>query len=821
MGLWFRRSGSNAATEGAGTSVAEEKPQTEAGKDAAREGEASGAEDPALREFLLRNFLYEERGVENSAGDADAAADVPGAPAAAEEPDAIEYLSAEEIAEAGQAAEKPAGAPGAAHLHEQAPLSVEQPQIDEKPSEHSHPALPGGSTEPKADASEPRADALAEDFAPSDWAFEEKLASHKEWIDSKGMTGKRAALTDAKLEGAELIGINLRYADLHAANMQAADLLMADLRDACLTRADLEESCLVGANLEAADLEGASLGTAMGLVNRQLAGANLRDASLPAQILEFPARVEFEAGARATQRYFGALLGLAGLSLLALWRTKDVQLIADRSILPFLHSSAAAAALPTAELFLIVPAIIFILYAVFQFHLQRVWDAALELPAIFPDGRVLGAGAPRIVVGLLRAHFRWMNQDAPSTRFIEKAIAICLGYWLAPLILTLFWARYLTRQDLHGTALLEVLAAAGAGIAFYASARIGRRQERWIFERRLRREIGARIAAVNPISVTIGALAILTLLGVGTIEGIPHDKSRAPEFISGDVRRWMPTVFWSAGFDPYADLTEAAISRAPAHWNGDAATIASVAGARLNGARLRYAQAYGAFLVNAHLWRANFEGAFLAQADLRGADLSQATLDHTVLESADLRGANLNRSDLDEANLERADLRGSNLSYGSLVGARLVDAQMQGASLYGATLPSSHLNRANLEKADLRDAHLETADLSHADLQQAYLWSSKLYGGDLEGARLGGAIFIGADLRAADLNEAQLAGTVLNDANLSGATLDNADLRGALGLTAKQVCSAKSRAGALLDPPLQGQVDAECGAGVASAAGPQ
>src|SRR6185437_10856589 len=108
------------------------------------------------------------------------------------------------------------------------------------------------------------------------WAFDDKLASHKEWIDSRGLSGKRADLAGADLEAADLISVNLRLADLHDANLRAADLLLADLRDACLVRADLEDACLVGANLEAANLEGASLETAMGLVPRQIAGANLR-----------------------------------------------------------------------------------------------------------------------------------------------------------------------------------------------------------------------------------------------------------------------------------------------------------------------------------------------------------------------------------------------------------------------------------------------------------------------------------------------------------------------------------------------------------------
>ncbi len=283
---------------------------------------------------------------------------------------------------------------------------------------------------------------------PRDWSFEEKLASHHEWIESKGATGKRIDFAAADLEGNDLIGANLRYMDLHDANLKAADLLMADLRDACLVRANFRDACLVGANLEAANLEGASLETSMGLVPHQLAGANLHDAALPAHILKFEALSEFRRASRVVYGYFVAMTSLSVLSWLIIWMTKDFQLITNSAILPFLHSQTAAAALPTVQFYLIAPFALFIVYLVFHFQLQHLWDAVLELPAVFPDGRLLGENEPRLVVGLLRTHFRWMNQDAPSTRVIERAISTLVAYWIVPATLLLYWLRYLTlRRD--------------------------------------------------------------------------------------------------------------------------------------------------------------------------------------------------------------------------------------------------------------------------------------------------------------------------------------------------------------------------------------
>jgi uncharacterized protein YjbI with pentapeptide repeats len=648
----------------------------------------------------------------------------------------------------------------------------------------------------------------------SEWELEEALANHKEWLDSRGALGQKANLREGKLEGTELISANLRYADLQDANLRAADLLLADLRDACLVRANLQDSCLVGANLEGANLEGASLESAMGLVPRQLAGTNLRDASLPAQVTQFDALAEFSRASQASARMFNVVLSVSFLSWLMIWKTKDVQLVTDSAVIPFLHSSAAAAALPTAEIYLIAPVLLLCVYLLFQYHLQSLWDSVLELPAIFPDGRILGEKQPRIITGLLRLHFHWMNQDAPSTRLIEKSISALLAYWTVPSVLILFWARYLTVQEIHGTVLHELLVMAAVGVAIYTTTQIGRPQERWVASGVRKKGIVEKLRYANPATPVIVLFVLLSFLSIGTITGVPHGKDRAPQFSTANIRRWAPNVLWTLGYEPYPDLTEAAVSTKPSGWRGDGTEsseeLAEVRGARLNESHFRYAQAYGIFLANAHLWRSDFYGAFLSEADLRGADLGQADLRLAVLDRAQMNHTNFDRAHLDGANLSRADLRSANLSYSSLEGANLVDVRLDGASLYGAHLSSATLVRANMQKADLRDAQLDGADLEHADMQQAYLWSAKLPNARMVNAQLATAIFIDADLHGADLRGAQFNGTVLNGANLQDANLDGADLRGALQLGATQVCSAKSRQGALLDDALQKLVDAQC-----------
>ena len=49
--------------------------------------------------------------------------------------------------------------------------------------------------------------------------------------------------------------------------------------------------------------------------------------------------------------------------------------------------------------------------------------------------------------------------------FAERAGAMLLAYWMLPLTLLLFWARYLTRQEMHGSLLQAALFATATGIA--------------------------------------------------------------------------------------------------------------------------------------------------------------------------------------------------------------------------------------------------------------------------------------------------------------------------------------------------------------------
>jgi len=626
------------------------------------------------------------------------------------------------------------------------------------------------------------------------------LEQHEKWVESHGQEGEQADLSRAELAETDLTGVNLHQAILRKANLRGADLLLADLRGACLMQADLQGANLLGTDLREANLQGATLEGATGLLVNKLAGSNLFGAVLPEPISAFGGLEFVSQTSQGARRLFAAILAMSAAVCLIIGATTDIQLLRNSASLPI---SRLGDALPIVGFYLFLPVLLFGFYLYFHFYMQRLWDGLAQFPAIFPDGRALDQTVPWLLTGLVRRHFKWLRENRPALSFLKIVVAMLLAYWVVPATLVLFWARYLTRQDLHGTTLHVLLVCAGVASAMFLPDLVGRALPAQSPQHQHRKR------ARNRGVIVLGVGAALSFLSLGSIYGVPHD--RAPERKAIDIRGWASNALWVIGYNPYPDLTEADISAKPKNWTGRDEELASVKGARLNKMSLRYAEAYRSFLVNARLWRSDLEGANLSEADLRGADLHQANLQSAVLDRARITRASLQAANLRKANLTRADLREADLSFANLAEAILNDAKLEGATLYKANLRGASLLRPNLEKADLREANLEDANLTAADLSEVHLSSAKLLRAGLRNARLEHAILIEADLRGADLRSADLQGAVLRGAEFKGANLEGTDLREAKGLSAAQICSAAERRGVLLDQSLQEQVDSQCG----------
>ena len=459
--------------------------------------------------------------------------------------------------------------------------------------------------------------------------------------DLHGADLHHAILRDADLRGTNLGGASLRGADLQRANLSGADLSETDLNEA-----DLRNCCLFGAKLE----------KAARLQSRWLAGADLSCAQVPEDLGKFEGLKQVNEISQIARPIFLTVITVCFYSLLTVATTKDANLLTNTaaSKLPVIQTE-----FPIAWFYWVAPLIMLLVFVYFHLYLQRLWAALAELPARFPDGQSLDQKAyPWLLNGLVRANFERLRSDRAWVSYVENAVSIFLVWWLVPLTISLFWSRYLSRQDWIGTAIqiscASIAIALGAASFYCMIAYLKRFQEATS-----KNIVFIRKWGIISILIALAYASVLYIASLGTIAGTPFASGVASE---NTIRTWVPALFSSFGYVPYAYLQERDVSTKPPSWTGTE-NIQVVLGADLQGRRLRYANAVRAFLVNADLRNTDLRGANLEDADLRGAKL----------EGADLAGVNLLR-----VNLTGADLR-------NVKG--LTQAQLEGACGDGTQLP--------------------------------------------------------------------------------------------------------------------------------------
>lgn len=661
--------------------------------------------------------------------------------------------------------------------------------------------------------------------------FAEVLDQHRIWAESSGADGVQGDFSGADLSEADLTGANLQGAQMQKTNLRGADLSMANFRGANLVEADLRETNLLGAEFSGANLMGANLYGAQGLWAGRLGGTNLFDATLPEAVPAHDGGKTIGQSTQAARRFYLLTMAFCAGALTLVALTTDVRLLLDQAALPVARIPNL---LPLQGFYLGGPLLLTILYLRMQFLLLRLWGSMGALPAVFPDGQTPEKDGSWYLMGPIRPHLRWSRDPRSPLAMVESKVAMLLAYWAVPVLLFAFWLRYLVLQDYRGTLLqvfLFTLVTAGACGLPRVVARVLRPGD-WTDE--------STKAFLHDVSKTLRVPAIvgavLFLLSLGVIHGLPADPSIRPEVGRANIQRWAGTIFETVGFRPYADITEEAVTPS---WQPGAIKSAPYAagddprgtgnsnsngpgdavGPRLNEMNLRYARGYHAAFANARMWRANLEGASLSEADFRGANLREAVMRSANLDRLQGEKANLVSADARWANFAGADFRNADMSYANLEGTTLSAANLGRASLYAVNLRRANLLRADLSHADLRDVKLEGATLSLALLEQTDLSAAKLMDASLSGAQAKGTIFLEADLSRADMRGANFAGAILRQANLQGANLDGADLRGALGLEAGQVCSAGSARGARLDSDVYQAVQQQC-AGSGATLGP-
>jgi uncharacterized protein YjbI with pentapeptide repeats len=652
------------------------------------------------------------------------------------------------------------------------------------------------------------------------------LDAHRTWLESDGKEGQRADLSESKLAGIDLPGTNLSMANLQGAdlseanlaganlqevtlaganlgkanirgaNLQRALLSKANLKKADLTGANLEEASLGGANLQRAclahahfreanlhqarlwdaDLRDTDLAEAHDFLGAQLAGADVSGAKLPPAVMRFDVLRQAKESAEIARPMFILMLIASLYAFATITSTTDAALLAN---FPSEFLPDVSVPIPTVWFFFAMPLLLFSLYVYLNLYIEQLWRGLSDLPSVFPDGTLLHRMVyPWLLIRLLSRAVSGRSvafaPDVSATRAVIYLVFIFVVWWLVPITLLFFGARYLPAHDWFGTSVHMVLlvlaiGSGGFGIYSFRPAQVMRRGDEYqafSLKKPLRGVMTYRSA------LALGMGVIFVGLSYGSINGIPLQHANL-----SNVRTWVPYAMSFIGYSPFGDFRDADVSVRPESWRRGIGPIRLVKGAVLRDRDLRYLQASRAFLVNADLRNSDLYGAVLAEAHLEGADLRGANLESTDLTKAQLRLANLQDANLRAANLRGADLTAADLARANLRNAVFDLANLSKAVLVGAKLNNSYLRETDLRASDLSGADLQWAVLRGAQLQEAKLRDANLQYSDLGGANLSEADLPKADLRQAEINSADLREAVLTRANLQGASLIRAQLQ--------------------------------------------
>lgn len=145
------------------------------------------------------------------------------------------------------------------------------------------------------------------------------------------------------------------------------------------------------------------------------------------------------------------------------------------------------------------------------------------------------------------------------------------------------------------------------------------------------------------------------------------------------------------------------------------------------------------------LSQGNYWGINLPYADLRGSDLSNSLMKHSMLTGAKFSRASLEGTDLSEASIYEADFSGCNLKKANLYRAEGAakfsnDEEWEAPGYFGVNFQG-----ANLEGANFKDANLKGANFLGANLN----------GVNFDGTNLEKAVFSKENMELLNLNEMQ------------------------------------------------------------------
>ena len=276
------------------------------------------------------------------------------------------------------------------------------------------------------------------------------------WNTWRASNNPSIDLTGASLDGRDFTSFNLQVANFKRASLRGANFSLAELHGANLEGSDLSGATFNGADISEASFREANLrcvdlsNVRGALEQEQLAGADLTAAKLPDSL----SRVLTDLGtlkalSDSARNLLFAVLAACLYCWLTIATTTDGNLITNHTSSPL---PVIQATIPIVGFFIVAPLLLLCISLYFHFYLQRLLEEVASLPAVFQDGRPLQAKVDTWLMNeFVHSRLRQENVGRPFLSHIQVWISVLLAWWVVPMTIFLFWARYLRRHEWYGT----------------------------------------------------------------------------------------------------------------------------------------------------------------------------------------------------------------------------------------------------------------------------------------------------------------------------------------------------------------------------------
>jgi len=449
---------------------------------------------------------------------------------------------------------------------------------------------------------------------------------------------------------------------------------------------------------------------------------------------------------------FFALILACVYSYLTIATTTDAALLSNSSATPL---PIIQVNVPIVWFYYFAPVILAVLFLYFHLYLKRFWRCVVHLPLRHPDGRGLDDYVyPWLISSaLIRGEIAQLSAPHRASARMEAWLSLLLAWWLVPIVLLFYWARYLVSHDWGGTLLHVVLVVLTSGLAlhFFRNARNALRE--------IARNAGlsgtdsrgpeansvfdlwrTRVGSAAGLLILVSALIYLS---ASAIRGLSIDACANAGIESGCGLYSLGRNAWKVlGVEPYADVKEEHFVVKPGNWRELLADPSALS---------NYLEAQRALV--------------LVGRDLRGISASEAFLP----------GSRIQGSTLDYADLRHAVLMGSRLEDISLRGANLTDADLQHAKIINASLEEIFAQAARFNHASFSGATSEKRTRLSGDFSGVFFDHAR---GDKLLFHSGDGLRGQTSLRETSLRETNFKWSDFERVDLSGARIEEATLTG-------------------------------------------